>query len=259
MRVEPASEGPPDPSALGRVRPRAPGLHPAGGHDGITPIRDGLFFKLPDALPRGRHKLPRDQVQSAQRERLLAAMTELLAAKGYRGFGPAEIATRAGVSLAAFYGCFENKEACIFAGYHRFIEVLLQRITAIDFEGKDGPAIVEALIRTYLLTMQSDLAVARAYQVEIDALGPPARERRRDSLRLFAAFNRELDIRIRGQEATAELPWSAYIGAVYAVRQLASDALDEQAEPDLLALGADLHVWLSDLFRMREQPTTSDA
>ncbi|MCW3068441.1 MAG: TetR/AcrR family transcriptional regulator [Solirubrobacterales bacterium] len=55
------------------------------------------------------------------------------------------------------------------------------------------------------------------------------------------------------------MPWSAYIAAVYAVRQLASDALDEQAEPDLVALGADLHIWLSDLFRMREEPTSSDA
>jgi hypothetical protein len=38
----------------------------------------------------------------------------------------------------------------------------------------------------------------------------------------------------------AELPWTAYIGVVYAARQLASDALDTAAEPDLVALGDDL-------------------
>jgi hypothetical protein len=48
-----------------------------------------------------------------------------------------------------------------------------------------------------------------------------------------------------------ELPWTAYVGAVYAARQLASDVLDEQAKPDLVGLGADLELWLSDLFRER--------
>ena len=74
-----------------------------------NPIRDGIFFTLPPALPRGRHKLPREQVTAAQRERLLAAMTELLAARGYLGFGPADIAGRAGVSLGTFYGCFRQQ------------------------------------------------------------------------------------------------------------------------------------------------------
>jgi hypothetical protein len=46
-------------------------------------------------------------------------------------------------------------------------------------------------------------------------------------------------------------PWTAYIGVVYATRQLASDALDTESTPDLVALGADLETWLTDLFRQR--------
>ena len=87
--------------------------------DPVEPVHDGVFFVLPDALPRGRHHLTAEQVSEAQRERMLAAVTELLAAHGYRGFGVGEIATRAGVSLGTFYECFENKDACIFAGYDR--------------------------------------------------------------------------------------------------------------------------------------------
>jgi len=49
----------------------------------------------------------------------------------------------------------------------------------------------------------------------------------------------------------AELPWTGYIGAVYATRQLASDLLDAEDEPDLDALGEDLQTWLADLFRER--------
>lgn len=211
----------------------------------ILPIRDGLFFTLPEALPIGRHKLPREQILEAQRERLMAAMTELLAARGYRGFGVGDVAKQARVSLAAFYQCFESKDDCVFAGYDRFIQILLQRMIAVEVPSDDRPALANALVHAYLDALQEDLVVARAYQVEIDSLGPPARERRRTSLTLFAQYI---------QQKTADLealPWSAYLGVVYAARQLAVDALDTEPEPDLGALADDLEVWLVDLFRVR--------
>jgi AcrR family transcriptional regulator len=218
----------------------------------IDPVRDGVFFTLPEALPRGRHKLTREQVSEAQRERLLVAVTELLAARGYRGFGVGDIASRAGVSLGTFYRCFGSKDACIFAGYHRFIDVLLIRMAAVEVPDDDRPGLVAGLIGAYLETLQQDLVVARAYQVEIDALGPPARARRRDALTLFATHIRERLARTAADgRPPAELPWTAYIGVVYAARQLASDALDTAARPDLPALGADFQTWMADLFRMR--------
>jgi AcrR family transcriptional regulator len=218
----------------------------------VAPVCQGVFFTLPDDLPRGRHKLSREQVQNAQRERMLAAVTELLAARGYRGFGPGDVASRAGVSLAAFYDCFENKDDCAFAGYDRFIEVLLRRMTTVEVAEKTRAEIVRVLLGAYLETLQSDLVVARAYQVEMDALGSAARKRRRDSLNLFAAYLREVDVGASANdEPVAALPWTAYIGVVYAARQLASDALDNEPEPDLIALGDDLEIWLADLFRER--------
>jgi AcrR family transcriptional regulator len=210
-------------------------------------VTDGVFFSDPGPLPRGRHGMSREQVRAAQRDRLLIAVTELLAAHGYRGFGPGEIASRAGVSLAAFYELFENKEACVFAGYDRFIDVLLTRMAALDETRKERATLTKEIVRTYLETLASDLVVARAYQVEIDALGPPARERRRNALNAFAAYFRELGERV--SPGARELPLSAFIGAVYAARQLASDALDAEDSPDLEALAADLEIWMSDLFR----------
>ena len=210
-------------------------------------VAAGVFFSDPGPLPRGRHHLPREQVQAAQRERLLIAVTELLAAHGYRGFGPAEVARRAGVSLAAFYDLFENKEACVFAGYDRFIEVLLTRMAGVGEAQRDRPTLARGIVGAYLGTLASDLVVARAYQVEIDALGPPARERRRNALNGFAAYFGELGERVT--PGGRPLPLSAFVGAVYAARQLASDALDTEPEPDLEALGEDLQTWISDLFR----------
>jgi AcrR family transcriptional regulator len=236
--------------ARGYARPVS--AEPSPDEAPIARVRDGVFFTLPEALPRGRHKLTREQVGDAQRERLLAAVTELLAAHGYRGFGVGDIARRAGVSLGTFYGCFESKDACVFAGYDRFIEVLLTRMAAVDVPDEDRVALTAALIGAYLETLQQDLAVARAYQVEIDALGPEARARRRDALTLFATYIRDRVARAEpGGAPPAELPWTAYIGVVYAARQLASDALDTAARPDLTELGADLRVWIADLFRVR--------
>jgi AcrR family transcriptional regulator len=216
----------------------------------VKRVADGVFFTLPEALPRGRHKLSAVQVSDAQRERLLAAVTELLAAHGYRGFGVGEIASRAGVSLGAFYKCFASKEDCIFAGYDRFIDVLLKRMAAVDLPEDDRPGVTIDLLDAYLDTLQQDLVVARAYQVEIDALGPPARARRRDSLNLFASFIRGLDAEASADGQPSQ-PWSAYIGVVYAARQLASDALDTSATPDLVGLGEELQIWITDLFRER--------
>ena len=220
-------------------------------HDAVIPqIRDGVFFTIPEAIPRGRHSLDRAEVQQRQRDRLLIATTELLAAHGAKAIGPADIAGRAGVSLAAFYECFESKEQCIFAGYDCFIGVLLGQLLAVDVDALTRAELVHALLGAYIDTLQSDLVVARAYQVEIDALGPIARERRRNSLRLFAHHLRE--VAERKQEdglRPLALPDSAYIGIVYATRQLTSDELDLVADPDLSGLRADLATWLSDTFR----------
>ena len=220
----------------------------AGETAELERVREGVFFEVPEALPRGRHTLSRQQVAATQRERMLVAATELLAALGYRGFGPGNVARRAGVSLAAFYDCFDNKDDCLFAGYDRAIQVLLERMAALDLEGKEPPELVRALVGAYLDTLQSDLVVARAYQVEIDALGAPARRRRRESLTLFATFMRDVATKV---DPRIDLPWSAYLGVVHATRQLATDALDAEPEPDLVALGDDLRIWFEDLFRRR--------
>jgi hypothetical protein len=71
------------------------------------------------------------------------------------------------------------------------------------------------------------------------------------SLQFIAQYIREVTRRTAGDRAEDELPWAAYIGVVYAARQLAADALDLAVAPDLAALARELEVWVSDLFRER--------
>jgi AcrR family transcriptional regulator len=213
----------------------------------VARVRDGVFFQVPLALPRGRHKLAREQVLAAQRERLMASLAELMAAHGYRAVKVGEVAERAGVSRAAFYDCFADKEACAFAAYDRFIEALLGRLAATEHSDR-WEVFIASLLESYLGTLQKDPVVARAFQLEMDALGSEARRRRRESLVRFAEFLRAERERTDAADARRRpLPFSAYLGVVYAARQIACDALDADADPDLLALVPELAGWMGDL------------
>jgi len=211
-----------------------------------THIAEGVFFTSPGALPRGRHNLTRDEVLTAQRERLMIAVTELMAQGGYRGIGVRDIAAHARISQAAFYECYADKGECVFAAYDRFIALLLHRVAAAIGDDAPWDAMIRRVIRAYLATLDEDLVVARAFQVEMDALGRPARDRRREALVGIAMVLKAERERL-WPEAPAVAD-SAYVGGVYAVRQLASDALDEQASPRLADLTEELAVWVSDLF-----------
>ena len=231
---------------------------PANESPRIMTVKEGVFFTTPAALPRGRHVLQRGDVLAAQRERLMIAVTELVAANGYRGVGVREIASRARVSRAAFYEVFTDKDECIFAAYDRFIAVLVTKVLGVASDNDSWEATLSSAVKSYLVTLASDVVTARAFQVEMDALGRPARERRRQALTGLAALLQERRTRLAPH--APPLPASAYIGGVYAVRQLVSDELDlvASAESDIHLKVEDLHSqllqWLTPLFTTASPP-----
>ena len=77
-----------------------------------------------EPLPRGRHGLSREFIAEHQRERLLAAIAELLDERGYDGTTVSAIAGRAGVSKSDFYRHFGGKDGCFVAAYDEAIERL---------------------------------------------------------------------------------------------------------------------------------------
>jgi AcrR family transcriptional regulator len=211
----------------------------------------GVFFGAPVALPRGPHALPRADVLAEQRERLMAAMTELLAAGGYSGVTIGALASRSTVSRTAFYQCFPDKEACAFAAYDRFIEVLLAALARRASE-PGGPAeLIGAMLDGYFATLQRDLVVTRAFLVEFDGLGQKARERRRQALRGIAQYLRYMHEQFRAADPAVAPPFpeDVYLGITYMARELACDALDEHPHPDLRAIGGTLAPWLVAVWR----------
>lgn len=222
----------------------------------MDPIRDGVFFAAPPPLPRGRHAVAREVVLERQRERLMIAATELIADRGARSIGVREIAEAAGVSRAAFYDCFEDKDDCFQAAYGRFIEVLTLRMVEAIADRRPWGELVREVIGGYLRTLSQDLVVARAFQVEMDALGRWAREQRREALTAMAVVLKERrDAWWPGSEA---IPMQAYLGCIYATRQLACDVLDAGGDPaSLLDTAA---AWVAELLRAPiEVPASGDS
>src|SRR5690242_16542847 len=68
-------------------------------------------------LPGGHHHLSRAQILESQRERLLAAMAQQVAARGYRSTTITEVVKSASVSTRDFYAHFEGKEDCFLAAF----------------------------------------------------------------------------------------------------------------------------------------------
>jgi AcrR family transcriptional regulator len=219
--------------------------------DSIPRVTPGVFFGAAVALPRGPQALPRADVLAAQRERLMAAMTELIAAGGYGRVTIGALASRAKVSRTAFYDCFASKEACAFAAYDRFIEVFLGAMAERAGRAVDIRELIDAMLDGYFSTLERDLVATRAFLLEFDALGPAARERRRAALRGIAAYLRQMHDEFRSSDAVLAPLFAdeVYLGIVYVARQLACDALDEPGTPDLSAIGEALAPWLLTMFR----------
>src|SRR3954453_2204969 len=81
-----------------------------------------------DRLPRGRHGLSPEFVARNQRERLIAALTQVLYEKGYQETTVSVIGQRASVSKSDFYKHFESKDDCFYAAYDLAIERIREQV-----------------------------------------------------------------------------------------------------------------------------------
>ncbi|WP_170224794.1 TetR/AcrR family transcriptional regulator [Mumia flava] len=117
--MEPSDPDPSDPP-----RP-ASGLQPARIHEWAT-----LPPRTP--LPRGRSALPPAEVAESQRGRILHAIVEETAERGYAATSVQHVTARARVSRTAFYQHFSNKEDA-FATAHlnasrRLLDIIAEHV-----------------------------------------------------------------------------------------------------------------------------------
>jgi|SRR5919198_706321 AcrR family transcriptional regulator len=131
-------------------------------------------------LPRGRHRLTREEVFASQRGRMLEAMALAVGEKGYTGIAVADVVAGAGVSRETFYQHFNDKEECFLAAYEMAVDTMRQAMAdALAGRPADPLARFDRALRAYLDLLSSEGAIARVFLVDVYAAGPRALERRR--------------------------------------------------------------------------------
>jgi AcrR family transcriptional regulator len=204
-------------------------------------MRTLLFLTMrptstPRPLPRGPHGLERDVVLASQRGRMLGAMADAVAAKGYAGTTVADVVAGAGVSRKTFYEHFRDKEECFLAAFDTGVDMLLGAIVAAAPAEGDASwiGLMRARVRVYLDTLASRPAFARTFLIEVFAAGPRALERRAEVLRRFAQLFRDLHDEARRQfPELPPVPEPVYVAAVGAINELVSDFAREGRTAEL--------------------------
>jgi AcrR family transcriptional regulator len=191
-----------------------------------------------DQLPRGRHGIPREEVLASQRGRMLVAMTEAVAERGFAKVTVADVIRRAGVSRETFYEQFDGKEDCFLAALDGASALLAGGLSEAFAEQRDPVARLEVVLAAYLETMAAEPAAARTFLIEVYAAGPQALARR------VATINRFTDLIQSFVPQVDRLRCEALTGAISSMVTMRVATGDHESLPalrePLLALGVEV-------------------
>jgi AcrR family transcriptional regulator len=193
--------------------------------------------RAPHQLPPGRHGLSRDFVAANQRQRILDAVVDVVAFKGYVDMSVEDIVATAGVSRRTFYDNFKSKDEAFLQAYDEIGMEAIRRVGA----AYDASAIfadgVIACLRAFLEFGVAEPRYADMCIVEVLAAGPAAIERRNAVMKSLAELlhrgAQTVPDGIRPPKLTAE----TVVGGIYEV--IYSRILDGKTS-ELLSLLPDL-------------------
>jgi AcrR family transcriptional regulator len=187
-------------------------------------------------LPPGPHGLSPELVQRNQRERLIAAMAEVCAERGYAESSVAEVAKHAGVSTASFYRQFKDKRDCMLASFEELFARLLEALERAC-GGAEGATRTRAGAKAAAALLAEDVPTARLLSIEILAVG-------REGVRAQHGAIERLAHRLRapGTPAALDAAWITVAAMTALVaRRLAEDRLPDPDELEALAGGCGRH------------------
>jgi AcrR family transcriptional regulator len=116
------------------------------------------------------------------RERILAALTDLVAEQGYPSVAITEIAARASVSLSTFYALFEGKEEAFVAAIDRGWERTIGAVLPAYGAASDWPLAVSAGLHAFCAIFTVEPALGRLGGIGTYEGGPAGLERRDQSI-----------------------------------------------------------------------------
>ncbi|MGH2781621.1 MAG: TetR/AcrR family transcriptional regulator [Thermoleophilaceae bacterium] len=152
-----------------------------------------------------------------QRERMLAAVVEVVGEIGYSQMTVQDVITRAGVSRRTFYEHFSNKEDVFLAAYDHVVDLVLAEVSASYETGQTFVERVRLGLEAFVDYLAAQPALAHVCVVEVLAAGPKALARRSVAMQRFRAFVApgfdESPPATRAPDITAD----AVIGGIYEV------------------------------------------
>lgn len=205
----------------------------------VSPSRRARFKQ---ALPRGKHSLPREAVTESQRNRILQAIVEVVSERGYPQTRVVDVIGVAGVSRKTFYELFDSREDCFLAAYDVLLGSLLGD-TADGFEADPGAPWaqrVAAGLGALLDHLAEHPDEARFAIVEVLAAGPQALARRDAALRQFTGF-----LEAGRSETSVELPGITSLSLAGGVYELLYSEVLHGAAARLPSRLPDLVFWVT--------------
>jgi AcrR family transcriptional regulator len=206
-----------------------------------SPDGDAGYLPPLARLPAGRHGLPREFIVQNQRERLITALVDTVAEKGYTATTVADITKAATVSRRTFYEHFADKEAAFLAAYEMVSDHIRGSMQAAAEVFEEWPEKVRAALGTMLRFLSAEPELARLCMIEPLAAGGEITARHQASMQAFVEILKAGRPRRSGEKRP--LPGAteqALVGGIVTliVREISAGraAQLEQLLPDLIEL-----------------------
>lgn len=159
--------------------------------------------------------MPREFIVQHQRARIIAALAQETAEKGYRAVTIADIVKRAGIARNTFYENFSGKEDCFLAAQEFAMSAALERVVAAAGELDHWPLRVRAGLTAFLTYVAEEPALARTCMVESLCAGPASVKYYEESQQAFVSlFRLGRDVSPHGGQLPETLE-EALIGGVF--------------------------------------------
>jgi AcrR family transcriptional regulator len=191
-------------------------------------------------LPAGRHGLPREFIAQNQRERIITAMVDAVAERGYNATTVAHITKAASVSRRTFYEHFADKEACFLAAYDMVADHIRASMRAAAESFTEWPQQVRAALATMLRFLSAEPELARLCMVEPVAAGGEIAARHRASMQGFVEILKAGRPQHSGSRPLPDATEETLVGGIVSliVREISAGRTEdlEQLLPDLVEL-----------------------
>lgn len=144
--------------------------------------------RRPTQLPGGRHGLGRSFVVVNQRDRILAAIADTVAAKGFSAMTVEDVLRRSGVSRRTFYDQFTSKREAFFAAYDAAIEQCMIATANAFMSSTHWPEQVRLGLQAFFGFLANDFAITRMGFMEVPLAGPEGEARHLAGRASFEVF-----------------------------------------------------------------------